>query len=539
MSPGEPAPILDQTRDQPADLVPCAPGPQGEAPLPERIGRFQIRRFLGEGVFGRVYEAFDPSLKRTVALKVAKPEQLHSAQRIARFLREARSAALLMHPNIVAVFDSGQDGAHYYIASAFIPGRSLASLLEELPEGQTLEVRQTVQIVRQLAEALSHAHRNKVIHRDVKPANVMLRQDGEPLLMDFGRLAARADEEEKLTQAGGWMGTPAYMAPEQWRGQAEAASDQYSLGCLLFELLTGQTPFSGGSPEHYLMLHQNQPAPSPRQVNPCVPRDLETICLKCLEKEPGRRYADCQELADDLRRWLECEPIQARRMGLVDLLVKWVRRRPAAAGLLGTVVLGTVLALVVRAGVTRLAGGLELEKHTREVIILIYQVRLPLAHMGAVIKNPTPTQPVLEQDSYRKCRQEYNESTQQLQRMVADYSAHEQLVGRLKTEGQRLDQILAEERKRGDVLVRADKLLNEMDEQLQQLLRDQERFADERRDIVQNQTRQSALMTAFIFLVAVMLSVVLVAPWLARSVPRAAEKLRRWASDPVRSRRRH
>ena len=185
------------------------------------MARFEITRYLGEGSFGRVYEAHDPLLKRTVALKVAKPEQLTGQRRIERFQREARAAANLLHPHIVAVFDSGQDGPHHYIASAFVPGRSLAAVLEELPEGKTLDLREAVQIVRKLAEALGYAHKQGVIHRDVKPGNVMVRDDGEPMLMDFG-LAARLDETERLTVAGQFMGTPEYTAPEQWRGQAEA-----------------------------------------------------------------------------------------------------------------------------------------------------------------------------------------------------------------------------------------------------------------------------------------------------------------------------
>jgi serine/threonine protein kinase len=271
--------------------------------LPGKIGRFQIEQFLGEGAFGKVYRACDPSLKRQVALKVAKPEQMHSPERIERFQREAQAAAPLTHNHIVAVYDHGQDGPHHYLATAFVPGLSLERVLQELPEGQTLPLTQAVQIVRKLAEALAYAHQQKVTHRDVKPANVMLRQDGEPLLMDFG-LAARAEGEQKLTQAGVVLGTPEFMAPEQWQGKAQPASDQYSLGCLFFELLTGRLPFSGGSPGHYLFLHAHEPAPSPRKFNPRLPRDLETICLKCLEKEPSRRYADCQELADDLRRYL-------------------------------------------------------------------------------------------------------------------------------------------------------------------------------------------------------------------------------------------
>jgi len=310
--------------------------------MPSHVGRFEIRRFVGEGAFGRVYEAYDPSLKRLVALKVARPEQLLSDNRIRRFQREAQNAALLLHPHIVAVFDSGQDGGQHYIASVFIKGQPLDAVLESLPEGQTLPLRDLVQLVRKLAEALAYAHKQGVIHRDLKPGNVMVRSDGEPLVMDFG-LATRSDEIEKLTQDGSIMGTPPYMAPEQWRGQAEPASDQYSLGCLLFELLTGRLAFVGSSTAHYMHLHFTEPAPSPRQVRPGVPRDLDTICRKCLEKEPAQRYRDCQGLAEDLGRFLDGEPVSVRPAGPRERLLKWARRNPVVAGLTAAVALTLLL----------------------------------------------------------------------------------------------------------------------------------------------------------------------------------------------------
>jgi tRNA A-37 threonylcarbamoyl transferase component Bud32 len=332
-----PAEVLAPTVDAP--VPPALAALSGH---PEQIDRFRLLRFVGEGSFGRVYEAFDPSLKRPVALKVARSDLGLSAERVERFRREARAAARLAHPNIVSVFDSGQDGPHHYIASAFVTGRSLEQVLEELPVGQTLPQRQAVEIVRKLAEALAYAHREGVIHRDVKSANVMLRDDGEPLLMDFG-MARRSDETEELTAEGKVLGTVQYMAPEQAEGKAEPASDQYSLGCLLFKLLTGRLPFRGDNLAHYLMQHHSQPAPSPRSLNSLISRDLETICQKCLSKEPARRYASCQALADDLRRWLAGEPTLARPVGPFERAWRWCRRNPALAGALA----GLLLVLVI------------------------------------------------------------------------------------------------------------------------------------------------------------------------------------------------
>jgi tetratricopeptide (TPR) repeat protein/tRNA A-37 threonylcarbamoyl transferase component Bud32 len=311
----------------------------------QKVGRFIIRRKVGEGVFGRVYEADDPTLKRTVAVKVAKAEQLTNSQRVQRFLREAQAVARLTHSNIVTVYESGRDGNRYFIASAFIRGRPLADEMSELhQQGRTMDIRRAVEIVRKLAEAMAYAHRNGVIHRDVKPANMMLREDGEPLLMDFG-LAAVGDEEIRLTQEGRAMGTPPYMAPEQWKGKAEAASDQYSLGCLLFELLAGQWPFIGGTSEHFRFLHESHPIPSPRKFRSGIPRDIETICLTCLAKAPSERYANCQELADDLRRWLENEPIRKRPMPPWERLVRWARREPLQVALLVAGLVAVVVTL--------------------------------------------------------------------------------------------------------------------------------------------------------------------------------------------------
>jgi tetratricopeptide (TPR) repeat protein len=334
-----------------------------------QVGRFVIRARLGEGAFGIVYRAYDPLLDREVALKVAKAGTLGTPQRVERFLREARSAARLRHPNIVPLFETGHAGGDYYIASALIPGQTL----EEATRTRRLPTTRVAQIVRQLAEALAYAHGEGIVHRDVKPANVMLDERGQPLLMDFG-LAARQragpqSEErtgsengaasqapaERLTQDGTVMGTPLYMAPEAASGhnsKVGPASDQYSLGILLYELLCGQAPFSG-SIEKLLSQHQEEAIPSPRRHDPAVSRDLEAICLKCLEKDPSQRYPGCQALADDLRRWLEGEPVHARRPGMGERLYRWCRREPrlalaSAVAVLALVGVAVVMALSAR-----------------------------------------------------------------------------------------------------------------------------------------------------------------------------------------------
>jgi tRNA A-37 threonylcarbamoyl transferase component Bud32 len=329
-----------EAQDAPAAVDSGAEARPGPVPppgtVPAQIGRFVLRDRLGAGAFGAVYRAFDPHLQREVALKVLHLGTLDNPRAIERFLREATAAAQLRHPHIVPIYDAGRDGPHYYIASAFIKGRTLADAGDEGPLG----FRRGAGIVRDLAEALSYAHDMGIVHRDVKPANVMLDEKGRPHLMDFG-LAHRHDTAEKLTQEGALLGTPAYMAPEQAAGQsgaAQPASDQYSLGVVLYELLCGRTPFSGPPPILFFNAIHREPAP-PRQVQPRVPRDLETVCLKALAKRPGQRYASCQEMADDLRRWLEGEPIQARRLGPVERAARWCGRNPVVAGLVAAVAL--------------------------------------------------------------------------------------------------------------------------------------------------------------------------------------------------------
>jgi serine/threonine protein kinase len=271
------------------------------AELGPDLGRFRIQSLLGAGEHAAVYRAYDPVLERDIALKVPRQGILKSTKAIARFLGEAKALARLRHPRIVPVYEAGCAGDRHYIAMALIEGRSLAEELANRP----FDHHRAAQIVAELAEALAYAHTEGIVHRDVKPANIRVDKRGAVYLMDFG-IAYRPDSGELSLPPGMILGTPAYLAPEQAQGgKADVlpASDQYSLGVVFYELLCGQPPFSG--PPSYVMFHTiHHVPPSPRTVAPSVPRSLAAICLKALAKCPDRRYSDCQQLADDLRRWL-------------------------------------------------------------------------------------------------------------------------------------------------------------------------------------------------------------------------------------------
>ena len=345
--------------------------------MPKMIGGFAVRQELGAGAFGAVYLAHDSKLDRQVVLKVPHPHTLGSPCAVQRFEREARAAAALRHPHIVPIYAAGFDGTYYYIASQFIPagtgkptvGRTLAGLIGE----GTVDFRTSARIIRDLAEALDYAHGMGIVHRDVKPANVLLDVHGGAHLADFG-LAHRQDSQDKLTQEGAVLGTPAYMAPEQAAGRKDEvlpASDQYSLGMVLYEMLCGEVAFRGQV--GFVISQQiNQEPEAPRKRRAEVPRDLETICLKALAKDPEKRYENCQELADDLRRFLDDEPIQARPLGPMERAWRRVRRNPAVAGLVlavaFTLVTGASVAtfFAVRANVNATRADLKAEEADRE-----------------------------------------------------------------------------------------------------------------------------------------------------------------------------
>jgi serine/threonine protein kinase len=293
------------SREGPA---PCPPPPA--AAIPERYGRFLLRERVGAGGFGTVYRAYDPTLDHEVALKVPHPAVLEDPRSVARFIREARVAVRLNHPNIVRVFEASDRDGLYYIASKFIKGQTLSQFIDEGP----LAPRRAARIVGDLAEALQAAHSLGIIHRDVKPGNAILDAEDQVYLMDFG-LARWEGAGEKLTHDNTILGTPVYMAPELAPGRnvsASPASDEYSLGVTLYELLCGQEPFTG--PPQIVIFNTVHTEPPPlSEFNPSVPDDLAAICMKAMAKDPAARYPSCQALADALRRWGKRKPIEVVR----------------------------------------------------------------------------------------------------------------------------------------------------------------------------------------------------------------------------------
>jgi eukaryotic-like serine/threonine-protein kinase len=309
------------------------------------FGDFVLFDEIGRGGMGVVYNAQQTKLDRPVALKVLHSGMASGTAGLQRLRIEAEAAAKLDHPNIVPIYEFGEHEGHPYLAMQLIEGESLAEYVERTGEG--LDEREAAQLLSKMARAVHHAHQRGVLHRDLKPGNILLDADGEPHLIDFG-LAKCLEADTRVTQTGAFMGTPAFASPEQAAGQNKSittATDVYSLGAVLYTILAGQPPFGGDSTAAIVEQVKNATPRSLRNFRPRLHRNLEVICLKCLEKEPLRRYGSALELAEDLERFLAGRPITARAVGPLERFGMWVQRHPVHAALWGTGLLVVILSL--------------------------------------------------------------------------------------------------------------------------------------------------------------------------------------------------
>src|SRR5436189_5557157 len=308
------------------------------------FGDYELLEEIGRGGQGVVYRAHQKSLNRTVALKVIGLGHWATEAHLKRFRREAESAASLEHPCIVPIYEVGEREGTCYFSMGFIEGDQL----DEVVRREPMAPRRAAELIAKVARTVHYAHEHHILHRDIKPGNILLDQQGEPHLTDFG-LARLVETESTVTRTMEVLGTPSYMAPEQAVGNNASVSsvtDVYGLGAVLYQLLTAHPPFAGGTTYETVRLVLDTEPRQPRLLHPKIDRDLNTICLKCLEKDPKRRHASALARAEDLERWLKHEPIRARRTGLFTRGRKWLRRNPTTAVMVASLV---ALAAVVGA----------------------------------------------------------------------------------------------------------------------------------------------------------------------------------------------
>src|SRR5438046_6904251 len=311
-----------------------------KAPRPAKtladFGDYELLEEIGRGGQGVVYRAQQKSLNRTVALKVMGLAHWATQAHLKRFRLEAEAAASLEHPGIVPIHEVGERDGSCYFSMKFIEGGQL----DEMVRHEPMPIRRAVELIAKVARTIHYAHERGILHRDIKPGNILLDAKGEPHLTDFG-LARLVETESTVTLTQEALGTPSYMAPEQAVGnnaQLTSATDVYGLGAVFYQLLTGHPPFAGGTTFETVRLVLDTDPRQPRLWNPKIDRDLSTICLKCLEKDPKRRYPSALALAEDLERWLKHEPILARRIGILTRGKKWIRRNPTSALLAASLV---------------------------------------------------------------------------------------------------------------------------------------------------------------------------------------------------------
>jgi len=402
----------------PSDFLPPDANPTSR----RTFGDYELVEQIGRGGMGVVYKAWDVPLSRPVALKMILAGELASAASIERFRIEAEAAAQLEHPNIVPIYSIGEHGGNHFFSMKLVEGDSLDKLMKEfsLPHGQGAALGKAVvrqahsavaRLMTNVARAVSYAHHRGVVHRDLKPSNILIDAEGTPFLTDFG-LAKIVTRNQSVTETGAIVGSLSYMAPEQAKGQTVAkAADIYSLGAILYELLTGRPPFKAETPLETLRQVTEQEPERPVRINPLVDDDIATICLKCLEKDPQRRYSSASELAADLERWERFEPIRARPATRLVRTRRWAQRNRTAAALIIT--LGAAFLITAyfwqqqhtaRAGAVRIATYLRQEL-SEEIRALekpaIPYVELKSASLWALIKNDIPSAQRAVKATYR------------------------------------------------------------------------------------------------------------------------------------------